>query len=113
MKKYFRIRLVLPLLLALTFSNAQAQDLLFIDDLEDPDGAITSVTLVWDRNSEPNVAGYNVYYGRTSGNYVPLAAVTEPTATISVRGKRSIYFAVTAFTADGLESPFSAEVRWQ
>ena len=29
----------------------------------------TSVTLSWNANSEPDVVGYRLYYGRTSHNY--------------------------------------------
>lgn len=113
MKKSLRILFLLPaLLVAFSFSKAKAQDLLLIEDVQDPDGSITSVTLVWDKNSEPDITGYNVYYGRASGNYGRLETVTEPTATIAVRGSKPVYFAVTAVTNDGVESPLSDEVRW-
>ena len=70
------------------------------------------MTLAWDANTEDNIAGYNLYYGRASGVYQGQMSVTRPTVTVSVRGSRSIYFAVTAVTTDGQESPFSGEVRW-
>ena len=63
------------------------------------------------RISEDNIAGYNVYYGRASGNYSD-SAVTDTTAKIGVRGTRTVYFAVTAFNANGAESDFSEEVQW-
>lgn len=113
MKKSLCILFLLPtLLVAFSFSKAKAQDLLLIEDVDDPDGMMTTVTLVWDQNSEPDIAGYNVYYGRTSGDYGRLDMVIEPTATIAVRGNRPVYFAITAFTTDGVESPLSDEVHW-
>ena len=113
MKKYFCILFVLPvLLLAPPFPKALADDLFVIEDVDDPDGLLTSVTLAWDANAESNIAGYNIYYGRASGEYLGQFPVTRATATFSVRGSRQIYFAVTAVTTDGLESPFSGEVRW-
>ncbi len=113
MKKHLCILFLFPaLLLALPFSKAIAQELILIEDVDEPDGTITSVTLEWDQNSEPDIAGYNVYYGRASGDYARLETVTEPTATIGVRGNKAVYFAITAFTTDGVESPLSDEVRW-
>ena len=62
------------------------------------------MTLVWDRNPETDIAGYNVYYGRVSGDYTHLVTVANPTAMIGVKGSKTIYFAVTAYNTDGLES---------
>ena len=113
MKKTLCILFLLPVLLvAFSFSKAKAQDLLLIEDVQDPDGMVTNLTLVWDENSEPDIAGYNVYYGRESGHYGRLETVTEPTATIAVRVNWTDYFAMTAFTTDGAESPLSDEVHW-
>lgn len=72
----------------------------------------TNVTLTWNRNPEPNIASYKVYYGKASRVYMPLQTVTNPTATIAVPNGSTFYFAVTAVNSAGLESPFSAEVRW-
>lgn len=72
----------------------------------------TTLTLKWDPNPEPDIAGYTVYYGRTSGVYTPLQTVTASTATVKVQDGTVFYFAVTAFNSAGLESPFSEEVHW-
>ena len=77
-----------------------------------PDAQTTSVTLVWDRNPEPDIAGYNVYYGRISGDYTRLVTVTDPTAMIGVKGSKTVYFAVTAYNTNGVESALSEEVHW-
>lgn len=112
MKKYLCILFLLPaLLVTLPFSGAKAE-IPNVEDDQEPDGTLTSVTLQWDENAESDIAGYNVYYGRASGDYARLETVTEPMATIGVRGNRPVYFAVTAFTSDGVESPLSEEIRW-
>lgn len=74
-----------------------------------------SVSLVWDPNSEPDLAGYRLYYGTASRTY---------NRTVEVSGNTSVtvddlelgtmyYFAVTAFNTAGLESDFSNEVTYQ
>lgn len=72
----------------------------------------TTVTLVWDANPEPDIAGYRVYYGGSSRAYTRTAKVTVPKARVSVRSDRTTYFAVTAYNTAGAESLPSAEVRW-
>ena len=74
--------------------------------------AVSSVSLEWSPNTDPSVAGYNVYYGRASGDYARLVTVTKPTAMIAVKGSRTLYFAVTAYDTSGLESELSEEVHW-
>jgi hypothetical protein len=112
MKKHrCTLSLFAALLVGLASASASAEDLI-VDDELDPDAAITDVTLIWDENSEPDIAGYNVYYGRTSGTYVGFVTVRGTKAVIGVKGTRTVYFAVTAFNTNGDESEFSAEVRW-
>jgi hypothetical protein len=41
-----------------------------------------------------------------------LVTVTETIATVSVRGNRTTYFAVTAINAEGIESDLSDEIQW-
>ena len=60
-----------------------------IGDDGDTNASITYLTLVWDRNPEPDIAGYKVYYGRVSGDYTQLVTVTNPRAKIGVRGSRT------------------------
>ncbi len=83
-----------------------------VDSGDDPDAKTISVTLVWDRNPESDIAGYNVYYGRASGDYSRLVTVADPTAMIGVKGSKTVYFAVTAYNTNGLESALSEEVHW-
>lgn len=71
----------------------------------------SSVVLQWDPNTEPDLAGYNVYYA-------PDTSALEGTAPLVVQGgttttidgldpTKSYRFAVTAFNAAGAESGFS------
>jgi hypothetical protein len=112
MKKYLCAWYLLPVLLvAFSSTRAKAEDVIVEDD-DDPNATITYITLKWDPNRERDLAGYNVYYARISGDYTFLETVHDPTAIIGVRGTRTVYFAVTAFDTSGLESLFSEEVRW-
>ena len=104
--------LALPVALPLVVAQGEMLKTYVIEDDDDPDANTTFVTLVWNPNPEPNIAGYIVYYGRVSGNYSRLVTVTETTAMIGVRGNRTVYFAVTAFDTNGLESDLSDEVHW-
>jgi hypothetical protein len=70
------------------------------------------VTLAWDANPDPIVAGYRLYHGVTSRTYgtpVDVGKLTRYTYTGIVEGITS-YFAVTAYDANGNESAFSEEL---
>jgi hypothetical protein len=72
-----------------------------------------SLVLAWRPNTNLDVAGYNVYYGSACRKYTNV--VSPGTATYATVPKltpgATYYFAVTAYTASGKESPFSNEVR--
>jgi hypothetical protein len=76
--------------------------------------AAGSVTLAWNRSSDTNVAGYNIYYGGASGAYTNEISVGNATnATISGLVQGTVYyFAATTYAASGMESPFSSEVSY-
>ena len=111
MKKYLFTLCLLPVLLA-AFASTRTKGEEVIADDGDTNASITFLTLVWDRNPEPDIAGYKVYYGRVSGDYTQLVTVTNPTARIGVRGSKTTYFAVTAYNTNGVESDLSDEVHW-
>ena len=69
------------------------------------------VTLEWDANSEPNISGYNVYYGNSSRDYdVTLGVGNWTSVTIAdLVDNETYYFAVTAYNTDGDESGYSSE----
>jgi FG-GAP-like repeat len=71
-----------------------------------------SITLAWDANPEPHVAGYLVYFGNQSGQYygtVDAGNQTSITLPWLLDGA-PYYFVVRAYTATGLLSPPSVEV---
>src|SRR6266850_4705517 len=79
--------------------------------------ADTVVSLAWDANTEPDLAGYRIHYGTSPGSY------TLPTITVvgqnnartitNLQANTTYYFAVTAYDLAGNESPLSNEVAAQ
>src|SRR3989454_10789310 len=70
------------------------------------------VTLAWDANTDPDLAGYKLYYGLSSGSYqssVDVGNVTSYTLPGLLDG-RIYYFAATAYNVSLAESGFSNEV---
>jgi hypothetical protein len=72
------------------------------------------VTLQWDANPEPLVVGYRAYVGTESGHY---DRVFDSHSNVFVRVSPldpgvTYYFAVSAYTSDGLESPLSDELSY-
>lgn len=70
------------------------------------------VTLAWDANNEPDLAGYKVYYGTHSRTYALVVDAGNVT-TVGISNLQdgvTYYFAATAYNTAGLESDFSAEV---
>ncbi|HZC80870.1 MAG TPA: fibronectin type III domain-containing protein, partial [Nitrospiraceae bacterium] len=64
------------------------------------------VTLAWDANTEPDLAGYKLYYGFSSGSYqfsVDVGNRTTYTLTGLLDG-RIYYFAATAYNVSLSES---------
>jgi Divergent InlB B-repeat domain/Fibronectin type III domain len=76
------------------------------------DAFSSQVTLAWDPNTEPDLAGYKLYYGTASGDYahaIDVGNTTMYTVTNLTAGD-TYYFAVTAHDASGYESEHSNEV---
>jgi len=74
-----------------------------------------SVKLQWDPNTEPDLAGYKLYYGTASQNYshtIDLGQVNSYQVG-NLQDGLKYYFAVTAYDIDGNESGFSNEVSAQ
>jgi fibronectin type 3 domain-containing protein len=74
-----------------------------------------SVSLTWDANTEPDLAGYRIYYGISPGSYSQAPGQGSYTASnaFNVTGLTSglrYYFAVTAIDRSGNESGYSVEV---
>jgi hypothetical protein len=76
------------------------------------EGKCSQVTLAWDRNKEPNIVGYKIYYGTGSRVYnwfIDVGNVTKYTVTGLADGS-TYYFAATAYDASDKESTYSSEV---
>ena len=70
------------------------------------------VTLAWERNPEPEVAGYKIYWGEVSRQYTQVLDVEDtPSALLTnLEAGKTYHFAVTAYNGALHESPFSQEI---
>jgi hypothetical protein len=74
--------------------------------------AAAEVTLAWDPNSEPDLAGYQLYYavnGDVSAEILDVGNVTTVTVTGLLEGV-AYWFVATAYNTSGLESDPSNEI---
>jgi Fibronectin type III domain len=72
-----------------------------------------SVTLAWTPSTSSNVAGYDIYYGTSSGNYISAVVVPANATSITIRGLNSgttYYFAAASFDNSGDVSSDSPEI---
>ena len=82
---------------------------LSVEDAETGD----ELLLTWNPNAEPDLAGYRVYWGTSSGNYTGQVDVGDTTG-CALRGLTNgttYYIAVTAYDSSGNESGRSVEVH--
>ncbi len=74
------------------------------------------VTVKWDSNVEPDLAGYELHYGENSNDYFDYYVTISKTATThTVKGvapEKKYYFALKAFDTSGNKSGFSREVSY-
>lgn len=69
------------------------------------------VTLSWNRNTEPNIAGYRIHYGPLAAPYSQMLDVKSNTASIPNLVTGTTYlFAVSAYDTTGAESEFSQPI---
>ncbi|MCD6199355.1 MAG: fibronectin type III domain-containing protein [Deltaproteobacteria bacterium] len=77
-----------------------------------------SITMTWNRNQEPDIAGYKIFYGTQSGYYTDSITVND---TVNQPQQRSYtiaglsegttyYFVLKAFDRIGQESEYSNEI---
>ena len=72
------------------------------------------VTLTWNPSSSPNIAGYRLHSGTTSGVYSQTIELGNATSTLVsnlVTGK-TYFFVVTAYNTMGVESARSNEISY-
>jgi hypothetical protein len=71
-----------------------------------------SVDLAWDPDTDTSIAGYKVYYGTTSGQYIGVidSGNTSTAKVTNLLGGVTYYFAVSSYNAAGKESPLSNEI---
>jgi hypothetical protein len=72
------------------------------------------VTLAWDANTDPGVAGYKVHYGTSPGNYTSHIDVGYTTSCVISGLSEGVayYFAATAYDSTGNESDYSAAINY-
>jgi type VI protein secretion system component Hcp len=74
-------------------------------------GFAGDVNLAWDASAQPEAAGYKIYYGTVSRVYgAPINAGNTTSYTVTGLAPGTYYFAVTAYSATGAESAYSAEI---
>lgn len=74
---------------------------------------ITSITLAWNPSPSSNVAGYDIYYGTSSGDYMTAVPVSATATNVTIRGLTpgvTYYFAATSFDNSGNVSVYSPEI---
>ncbi len=73
------------------------------------------IKLAWDPNTEPDMAGYRVYYGTASRTYgTPIDVGNVTTYTLNGLSQRVVYYiTVTAYNMANYESAYSNEVSGQ
>lgn len=86
-----------------------------------PTASTGNVTINWNpptqnTNGSPliNLAGFKIHYGTASQKYTQTITVSNPglvTYVVTNLSPGTYYFAVTAYSSAGAESPLSSEVR--
>ncbi|HFE38845.1 MAG TPA: fibronectin type III domain-containing protein [Gammaproteobacteria bacterium] len=72
--------------------------------------AQNSATILWKPNTETDLSGYRVFYGKAPRQYNFFFSTAETMYTVNNLKPGRYYFAVTALDFSGNESPFSEEV---
>ncbi len=117
---FFLVFLLLSATACRTTENRRAE-IICRPSTASPSSAVEggAITIAWDPNKEPGLAGYRVYYGTSSGSYNSCVDVGNPpksssglieyTLTSLDKGKK-YYIAVMAYDKNKNTSGFSSEV---
>jgi len=78
-------------------------------------GFSAEVTLAWDPNTEPDLAGYKIYIGVQSRQYSWIQDAGNRTqATLgNLDGNITYFLSITAYNTQGMESSFSSELNYE
>lgn len=76
------------------------------------------VIITWDRNQEPDIAGYRIFYGTQTGHYINIITIYDSAdqpiersyAVVGLNVNTTYYIALQAFDQAGQESAVSAEL---
>ncbi len=100
-----------PLLSAIGFAFLVASVLLPLPPFHST-ALAAQISIEWDANAEPDLSGYRVYYGTSSGQYTASVDVGNNTRCVisSLAPGVTYYFAATAYDTEGNESGFSDEI---
>ena len=74
-------------------------------------GSSYALTIAWDANTEPDLAGYKIYYGTGTRDYQHIEDVGNVTQ-VTLDIPWSSYIAATAYDTDGNESGYSNEIYY-
>lgn len=79
-----------------------------------PTFASQSVQLNWSPSASPDVVGYNIYYGGTTGDYTNEVSVGNTTNVIvsGLIDNTTYFFAAKTINSDGLESAYSVQTTY-
>lgn len=77
-----------------------------------PGNGTASVTVAWDANTEPDLAGYNIYVGLNPGDYIRMDDVGDVNEyeITGLHPGTTYYLAATAYDEDENESAYSKEL---
>jgi hypothetical protein len=72
------------------------------------------VTVAWDPNPEPEVAGYKIYYGTSPGSYTAFLDAGSATSIVisGLQDGATYFFSAVAYDASNNESDFSNEITY-
>jgi hypothetical protein len=73
---------------------------------------VSQITVRWDANTEPELAGYKVYYGTSSRDYDTVVDVSTQASYVlsNLVSDETYYITVTAYNTSNYESTYSNEV---
>ena len=102
------------ILASMSASAVDAANVTILAEWNPETDAVATLTISWNRNSEPDVIGYKVSWGNASQQYSTTIDVGNATSYVFGGADPALgyYFAVQAYNVAGLSSPYSTEASW-